>query len=171
MGGPRLAVAPGGEAVAVWGARDLIQGDALADQPLLPNASLSRSSFQAARTGGPGGDKTKGGIRIRLQLQSSVRLRTTIVRLARGMRPALDCLPIPSTPAKESYRHCTRKEFVAVIADSIRHRGKSSVPFGGLIGDRALEPGTYEAVVQAFRGAKSSSPVSLPFTILPQRVP
>jgi hypothetical protein len=164
---PMVAIGSRKHAIVVWSANGLVQEDELRDQPLLRNAGLTRTRFPVV--GGKGSPVSRSGTRIRFAISAPARLRVTIFRSLPGIRPDLQCVPVPAELQKKNTRRCTRKRLIGVFSNSLQPRGKDNLRFDGSLGNRRLKLGTYTAVLTASRGKSQSESVALPFKIRPPR--
>ncbi|HET7510777.1 MAG TPA: hypothetical protein VFJ65_11085 [Solirubrobacterales bacterium] len=166
---PRVAVGSRRHAIVVWSANGLIQADELLDQRLLRTARLTRSRFPVVRGGKGSSAKSRGGTRIEFAISAPARLRVTIFRLLPGIRPDLQCIPVPADLQKKNTRRCTRKRLIGVLSNRLQSQGRGNLRFDGSLRGRPLKPGVYEAVLAASRSKSRSEPVALPFKVLPGR--
>jgi hypothetical protein len=97
---------------------------------------------------------------------SRLKLTITITRTAPGLRRGHSCLAPTAKLRHKHAKHCTRTITVGTLTRSREPAGPDKVPFSGRIGNRALSPRSYNAILRASNAAGPSKPVRLSFTIV-----
>ena len=106
------------------------------------------------------------GSNIHFILSTAARLQIKLTRAAPGLRRGRRCVS-PSPKLKPvRRRRCTRTLLIGTLSRATEAQGPDSLSFTGRLGDRALAPGAYEAVLVASNTVGSSKPVTLSFTLV-----
>ena len=129
--------------------------------------SLTNKRFRVAKTNTAiSAKKTPLGSTFRFTLSAAAKLQITITSTAAGLRHGHSCLA-PTAKLKRAHaKHCTRTLTVGTLTRANEPKGADSVPFSGRIGNQALSPQSYSAVLSASNAGGRSQPVTLSFAIV-----
>jgi alpha-tubulin suppressor-like RCC1 family protein len=106
------------------------------------------------------------GTSLRFTLAAPARLQITIMITELGRRHGHSCVAPTARLKRAHAKRCTRISTVGALTRAREPEGIDSVPFSGRIGDRALAPGDYLAVLSAENNAGRSNTVALSFAIV-----
>jgi hypothetical protein len=135
--------------------------------PTLGSVSMTNKRFRVAkRSTAILAKKAPVGTIFRFTLSAPAKLTITITRTAPGLRRGHSCLAPTSKLRHKHAKHCTRTITVGTLTRSREPAGPDKVPFSGRIGNRALSPRSYNAILRASNAAGPSKPVRLSFTIV-----
>ena len=135
--------------------------------PALTDVSLTNRRFRVGkRATAIAARKTPVGTSFRFTLSTLAKLQITISRSAPGLREGHLCRAPRAKLARAHAKRCTRTLPVGSLTRRSEPKGADSLPFSGRIGHRALNPGTYTAVLSATDAGGHSKPVALTFVIV-----
>jgi hypothetical protein len=135
--------------------------------PALTDVSMTNKRFRVGkRATAVSARKTSLGTSFHFTLSAIAKLQITISRSTPGLREGRLCRAPSAKLARAHAKRCTRALTVGVLTRPSEAKGADSISFSGRIGHRALNPGTYTAVLSATNAAGRSKPVTLRFTII-----
>ena len=155
LGAFELQPAPAGDGQPPAGAGQQ-GGTAGADTeaPLVSGFGAAPSVFALARAGTPVVARVPRGTRFRYTLSEAAQVRVTIQRALAGRRRRGRCVPPAPQPLRA--KRCTRYRTIGTLTRT-GTTGANRIRFSGRIGERALRPGSYRAVITATDAAGNRS--------------
>ena len=131
-------------------------GTAVADTqaPLVSGFGAAPSVFALARAGTPVVARVPRGTRFRYTLSEAAQVRVTIQRALAGRRQRGRC--VRPSPQLLRAKRCTRYRTIGTLTRT-GTTGANRIRFSGRIGERALRPRSYRAVITATDAAGNRS--------------
>jgi hypothetical protein len=135
--------------------------------PEITNARLTNKRFRvASQATAVAARKVPRGTSFGFTLSEPARLKIMITRSAPGLRSGRRCVAPSHKLTLTHAKRCTRTLTVGTLTRASEPGGADSVAFSGRIGQRALTPGAYRAVLTASNANGSSGPVMVAFTVV-----
>jgi Bacterial Ig domain len=135
--------------------------------PRISNASMTNRRFRVARHATAiTARKTPLGTTFRFTLSTAARLGIIITRPGPGLRSGGRCVSPSRQLRGTGAKRCSRTLTVGRLTRKGEPPGADSVSFSGRIGQRALSPHAYAAILTATNHAGPSKPATLSFVVV-----
>ncbi len=135
--------------------------------PTITDARLTHRRFRVGRQAtAVSAGRPPLGSTLRFTLAAPARVQITIEMTAPGLRHAHACVRPTAKLERAHAERCTRMRDVGALTRSREPEGTDSVAFSGRVGHRALEPGSYLALLSAENDAGPSNTARLGFAIV-----
>jgi hypothetical protein len=134
--------------------------------PTISGAQLTHTRFRVAAQATAISAKSPLGTTFRFTISTPAKLEIAITRSAPGLRRGLNCVAPTAKLRRKHAKRCKRTLLVGTLTRSNEPQGTDSVSFSGRIGQRALRPGAYQAVLTASNATGRSKPAALAFVVV-----